>query len=503
MATVMKDEKIIGGIGIAAAVAFLVTMLIASIINEEFEWGTGELSQLYPEQVFAIGCVAAGILGAIFGLLITVKKAESKLFIGKVRGVLMVLSGVVLAILGILGLMEGESWVEYLVYLFAALIILSAASDMFCNWIADQKIIMVFTLLFTLMMALTGILWLTGNENHILGFLFVLIILVWVLMTAAMRFAPIEEAAPEAAKKNKKEKGKESEAKKKNAPAPRPYPANKEEPPVQKKAATEKTVYREKPRKIEPSKKEEPKKEVPPPVQKKEEPKKEVPPAQKKEPPKKEEPEVKKELPKLKIMSSREAAAARETARKKEEPAEGPAKEETVPEPAPAVVSAAEPAAEPVKEEIVPEPAPAVVSAAEPAAEPVEEIVPEAVTEPEEAEPDTEEEPEEYDESDIAEDTPDALLRRATWNKGLRCRRDYGEHRIPIAYVKAKVAVYLDAETGDTSADEKLRADGWTVLHYSVSGITDGKDQAEEINKAVKENLKAERAAKKKKSSKK
>ena len=478
MATVMKDEKIIGGIGIAAAAVFLVAMFIASITSEDFSFGTGKLSDLFPEEVFVIGCLVSGILGAVFGLLITYKKAEAKLFIGKVRGVLMILSGAALAVIGFT---EGDIWV---VYLFTVLIILSAASDMFCNWIADQKIIMAFTLILMLMIALTGILCHT-SDNNLLGFVFVLFICVWVILAAAMRFAPIEEAAPDIPKKKeKKNKSKEGEAKKKNAPAPRPYPVKKEEPPIQKKAPTEKTVYKEKPRKVELPKKEEA------PVQKKEPPKKEEP---KKEPPKKEEPEVKKELPKLKIMSSREAAAARETARKKEEPA-------------------AEPAAEPVKEEPVPEPVQAVESAAEPAAvpeepvpEPVkEEIVPEAVTEPEQADSDAEEEAEEYDEAlELAEDTPDALLRRATWNKGLRCRRDYGECRIPIAYVKAKVAVYVEDGAGDASADEKLRADGWTVLRYKVSDISDGKVQAEEINKAVKENLKAERAAKKKKSSKK
>ncbi|MDR2698872.1 MAG: hypothetical protein LBB30_04270 [Candidatus Methanoplasma sp.] len=471
MATALKDEKIIGGVGIAAVVAFFVAMFIAVFMNEDFSFGTGTLSDLFVEDAFVAGCVAAGILGAIFGLLITYKKPESKLFIGKVRGILMILSGVALVILGLTTEEQFHIWV---VYLFTALIILSATSDMFCNWIADQKIIMVFSLLLTLIIALTGILCQIG-ENNITGFLFIIFVSFWVLLAALMRFAPVEEAAPETSKKTKKKekkaKAKENEAKKKNAPAPRPYPVKKEEPPAQKKPAAEKTVYREKPRKVELPKKEEPRKEE----LKKEEPKKELPPVQKKEPVKPAEPEVKKELPKLKIMSSREAAAARDIARKKEEPPAEPVKEETVPELA----------AEPVKEEAAQEPI-----AEEPESEPVE--------------ADLDEDSEEYDESfEVAEDTPDALLRRATWNKGLRCRRDYGEHQIPIAYVKAKVAVFVETEAGDTSADEELRADGWTVLRYKESSITDGKEQAEDINRAVKENLKAERAAKKKKISKK
>ncbi|MCL1979081.1 MAG: hypothetical protein FWG60_02855 [Methanomassiliicoccaceae archaeon] len=424
----MNKDKIIGALGIAAVIVFLLSLIAAIVMSDDFVFGSGALSDLFPEQAFVAGCVVAGIIGALFGLLITLGKEESKVFIGKIRGVLMILSGAALAVLG---LMNGESWT---VYLFIALITLAAASDIFYNWVADQKIIMVISLLLALAIALTGILSQTG-ENNMMGFAFIMFVSLWVILVAAMRFAPVVEKEP--AGKEKKAKSKEPE--KKNAPKPKPYPAKKEEPAPQKKPATEKPVYKEKAKAEEP-KKEEPKKEEPKPA----------PAAEAKE------------QPKLKVMSSREAAAARE-ARKKEE----------------------------AEEEI----------AAAPAAEVVQ--APVAETVPEEAETYTEPE-EEYDEDfEIVEDTPDALLRRATWNKGLRCRRDYGEYQIPIAYVKAKVAVYVEAEAGDTSGDEKLREDGWTVLRYLEKDITDGKDQAEEISKAVKENLRAERAAKKKKSSKK
>jgi colicin import membrane protein len=348
--------------------------------------------------------------------MITFWKPEMKVFIGQIRGVLMILSGIVLMVVGA---MKGEDWT---LYLFVALISLAAASDIFYSWVADQKMKMIFSLLLTLIIALTGVLALTG-ENNIVGFAFIFFVILWILLLSMLRFAPIAE---EPEKKGKKAKAKGPEPKKKNAPAPRPYPAKKAEP--QKKVAEK-------------------------PAPKKEEPKKEEP---KKEEPKKEEPaksESKEELPKLKVMSSREAAAAREEARKKEEP--------------------------------VPEPKP------EPKPEP---------------EPEPEPEAEEFDESlDLAEDTPDALLRRATWNKGLRCRRDYGEYLIPIAFVKAKVAVYVRPEPNpeDDKAAEAIRAEGWTVFQYLEKDITDGKDQAEEINKAVKENMKADRASKKKKSSKK
>jgi len=454
MATSLNSEKITGVVGIAAVLVFLVAMIAAIATANGFVMGSNPISDLFQETAFKAGCVVAGILLAVFGILITIKKAESKVFIGRVRGILFVISGVVLLILGVI---NGNDH-HWIVYLFIALIILSAISDVFYNWVADQKVLLLFSAILTLFIVITGILsalsMTASDPNNFLGFVFVIFVAFWIFLMAVIRFAPVVEAEPQrnkSSKAGKAGKPKDNGTKKKNEPAPRPYPVKKEEP---KKVVAEKPPEKEKVKKIEEPKKEEPKKEEP----KKEELKVETP---KKEEPKPEEPKVKP----LKVMSSREAAAARE-ARKKEEPAES----------APVV---------PVKEpEEIPEPAPAV--------------------EPEtDTYVDTEEE--DIDNFDIMEDTPDALLRRATWNKGLRCRRDYGEFQIPIAYVKAKVAVYLHQNAGSENAaiDEKLSADGWTVLHYMESDITDGKDQAEEINKAVKENLRAERAAKKKKSSKK
>ncbi len=98
------------------------------------------------------------------------------------------------------------------------------------------------------------------------------------------------------------------------------------------------------------------------------------------------------------------------------------------------------------------------------------------------------------------DNSPEALVRRAAWNKGLRCRRGYGERNIPVAFVKGKVAVYVDDGEPDTSGDDELRAEGWTVLRYRASDVTDGKEQGDEIAAAVKENTKA--ADKKKKAKK-
>ena len=88
-------------------------------------------------------------------------------------------------------------------------------------------------------------------------------------------------------------------------------------------------------------------------------------------------------------------------------------------------------------------------------------------------------------------DTPETFVRRAAWNKGLRCRRDYGKYKIPVAFVKGKVAVFVDGEVPMTSKDETLAKEGWTVLHFSEADITDGVAEAEVIVKAVKENTRA------------
>ena len=167
---------------------------------------------------------------------------------------------------------------------------------------------------------------------------------------------------------------------------------------------------------------------------------------------------------------------------------------------------AEEPATEDVEE--VPE-------ESEPAHEPVvedvsEDISEEPATEAEEVESDSapdpvpsEDNPEREDEElgeDIFTDySPEAVVRRAAWNKGLRCRRGYGEHNIPVAFVKGKVAVYVQPADADTSMDDVLKSEGWTVLRYDEAQVTDGKKQGEEIAAAVKANMREAKASAKKK----
>jgi colicin import membrane protein len=107
-------------------------------------------------------------------------------------------------------------------------------------------------------------------------------------------------------------------------------------------------------------------------------------------------------------------------------------------------------------------------------------------------ETDSQDDGEELSDDIWTDNSPEALVRRAAWNKGLRCRKDYGEHNIPVAFVKPKVAVFILAE-GQADADVKktLEEDDWIVLSFLEKDITDGEEQAVEIKAAVKENLKA------------
>ena len=189
----------------------------------------------------------------------------------------------------------------------------------------------------------------------------------------------------------------------------------------------------------------------------------------------------------------------------------------------PEVVTEAEPA-EPVSEAVEPEYAVAEPEpqAEEPAAEPEapeaseaepEIIIEEAPSEPVPEEPAAEIKvdepavPAESEDEVLGEDiytdySPEAVVRRAAWNKGLRCRRGYGEFNIPVAFVKGKVAVYVDSDEPDTTHDAALREMGWTILRYDASTVTDGKAQGDEIAAAVKANMRSAKAAAKKKSKK-
>ena len=108
---------------------------------------------------------------------------------------------------------------------------------------------------------------------------------------------------------------------------------------------------------------------------------------------------------------------------------------------------------------------------------------------------------EDADEEDLSyllEDTPEGRVRRAVWNKRLRYRRNYNANRIRIdvAFVRFRVAVYIDEDGKDKPSDETLRKRGWNVIRIKRSNITDGKKEAEVIHAAVKESKKALRKKK-------
>ena len=103
----------------------------------------------------------------------------------------------------------------------------------------------------------------------------------------------------------------------------------------------------------------------------------------------------------------------------------------------------------------------------------------------------------------INENTPEGKVRRAAWNKGLRCRRNYGDLGIDIAFVAPKVAVYVYDGIPDTSSDALLESQGWIILRYKEDEITDGLKQAEEIKAAVKTNKSRMKKKKKKPAAKK
>lgn len=164
---------------------------------------------------------------------------------------------------------------------------------------------------------------------------------------------------------------------------------------------------------------------------------------------------------------------------------------EEQPEQVPETIVEEAPAEEPVQPE---------APAEEPVQEVPEQTVPETIVEeaaveepaPVAAEPVADASPEVQEpvEDIYTDNSPEALVRRAAWNKGLRCRRGYGEHEIPVAFVKGKVAVYVTDAGADASIDDVLREEGWTVLRYDAASITDGKQQGEEIAAAVKANTK-------------
>ncbi|MCL2786002.1 MAG: heterodisulfide reductase-related iron-sulfur binding cluster, partial [Methanomassiliicoccaceae archaeon] len=106
---------------------------------------------------------------------------------------------------------------------------------------------------------------------------------------------------------------------------------------------------------------------------------------------------------------------------------------------------------------------------------------------------------EEEDLSYLLEDTPEGRFRRAVWNKRIRYRRNYSRYKIDMAFVKVKVAVFVDNDGKSKPVDDTLKKRGWSILRFRLSDLTDGKEQSEIVHKAVKDAKRALAKKKKKK----
>ena len=457
--------KAFGIIEMIAAVIFIIAVILAKF--DDMAIAAISLNDFFANDTCKLLTEVAGGVAIVGGLGSIVTGSKSRSTFNCVLGALVALIGAVFLMAA-----AGEiQWVEsnvdlFLTVLFAITAIVAIA------FTASRKRyvgIIVFIILFFLIVVLKGRDF-DGKIVEILGHGFPLycfasdmfmpvvgaILLFFIglfVVLYAIREAKVAAAAAAAAKESEETPAEESEEPKEETPA----------------------AVEEAPAAVTPAEEEKPAEPAPAAVV-------EETPA---EPAPVEETPAEEEIPEMpKVMSSQDAAAeaaavkAENEERLSEQPApaeETPAEEEKPAEPAPVEEASAE--------------QPAVAGAAVAVDEDEGENIPE-------------EDSSEIDSGDddymlsledlgLEPDTPETFVRRAAWNKGLRCRRDYGKYKIPVAFVKGKVAVFVDGEVPMTSKDETLAKEGWTVLHFSEADITDGVAEAEVIVKAVKENTRA------------
>ena len=472
--------KAFGIIEMIAAVIFIIAVILAKF--DDMAIAAISLDDFFANDTCKLLTEVAGGVAIVGGLGSIVTGSKSRSTFNCVLGALVALIGAVFLMAA-----AGEiQWVEsnvdlFLTVLFAITAIVAIA------FTASRKRyvgIIVFIILFFLIVVLKGRDF-DGKIVEILGHGFPLycfasdmfmpvvgaILLFFIglfVVLYAIREAKVAAAAAAAAKESEETPAEESEEPKEETPAV----VTEEEKPAEPAPAA---AVEEAPAAATPAEEEKPAEPAPAAVV-------EETPA---EPAPVEETPAEEEIPEMpKVMSSQDAAAeaaavkAENEERLSEQPApaeETPAEEEKPAEPAPVEETPAE--------------QPAVAGAAVAVDEDEGENIPE-------------EDSSEIDSGDddymlsledlgLEPDTPETFVRRAAWNKGLRCRRDYGKYKIPVAFVKGKVAVFVDGEVPMTSKDETLAKEGWTVLHFSEADITDGVAEAEVIVKAVKENTRA------------
>ena len=462
--------KAFGIIEMIAAVIFIIAVILAKF--DDMAIAAISLNDFFANDTCKLLTEVAGGVAIVGGLGSIVTGSKSRSTFNCVLGALVALIGAVFLMAA-----AGEiQWVEsnvdlFLTVLFAITAIVAIA------FTASRKRyvgIIVFIILFFLIVVLKGRDF-DGKIVEILGHGFPLycfasdmfmpvvgaILLFFIglfVVLYAIREAKVAAAAAAAAKESEETPAEESEEPKEETPAV----VTEEEKPAEPAPAA---AVEEAPAAATPAEEEKPAEPAPAAVV--------------------EETPAEEEIPEMpKVMSSQDAAAeaaavkAENEERLSEQPApaeETPAEEEKPAEPAPVEEAPAE--------------QPAVAGAAVAVDEDEGENIPE-------------EDSSEIDSGDddymlsledlgLEPDTPETFVRRAAWNKGLRCRRDYGKYKIPVAFVKGKVAVFVDGEVPMTSKDETLAKEGWTVLHFSEADITDGVAEAEVIVKAVKENTRA------------
>lgn len=494
--------KAFGIIEMIAAVIFIIAVILAKF--DDMAIAAISLDDFFANDTCKLLTEVAGGVAIVGGLGSIVTGSKSRSTFNCVLGALVALIGAVFLMAA-----AGEiQWVEsnvdlFLTVLFAITAIVAIA------FTASRKRyvgIIVFIILFFLIVVLKGRDF-DGKIVEILGHGFPLycfasdmfmpvvgaILLFFIglfVVLYAIREAKVAAAAAAAAKESEETPAEESEEPKEETPAvvteeEKPAePAPVEETPAEEKPAetAPAAAVEETPAAATPAEEEKPAEPAPAAVV--EETPAEPAPVEETPAPVEETP-AEEEIPEMpKVMSSQDAAAeaaavkAENEERLSEQPApaeETPAEEEKPAEPAPVEEAPAE--------------QPAVAGAAVAVDEDEGENIPE-------------EDSSEIDSGDddymlsledlgLEPDTPETFVRRAAWNKGLRCRRDYGKYKIPVAFVKGKVAVFVDGEVPMTSKDETLAKEGWTVLHFSEADITDGVAEAEVIVKAVKENTRA------------
>ena len=531
-------------IGMLAAVIFIAAAFVMLLVKDDVDGVLTQTSQII--------LTVAGVFTLIAGILLATRKVQMSL---KYDGILIFLLGVVAALAYVFvefADMDSVLVVEIIGIVGAIAILVGCFTDM----AKKHKVMMYVGAIFFIIEVVIVILLFMGSSLSVKEASAVIVIGLWLATYLVMGTDDVVEeevaidpsrksakkaqkqkskADAEARKKQERQekleaknraeakaKHKKAEAKKEEAKKEEAKPEQKKEQPKKEEPAkkVEPAPVKEEPKKAAEPVKEEPKPEpvpVPTPVvaEKPAEPVKEAPkeapkaePAPVKEEPKKPNNDFMSRLvsskdvggkivPPTKVEPVKEAPkeSVEETPKAEPEPKpiEEPAVEETPVEP--------EPIEEPVFEEeaVVPE-------VEEVPAEPVaaaSAVVEEAATTPA-PEEETESEEDEVLEDIYTDYSPEALVRRAAWNKGMRCRRDYGDYHIPVAFVKGKVAVYVEEPgTEDREVEAKLKEEGWVVLRYDINKVTDGLAEGAEIADAVKANVRAQKAAKKKKASKK